>query len=96
MSSFDEHCQESIRNFGKPFAKVHLWLDEFAGQPPHGMRHRRFRHHEIGAQQAAVIFGPEAYEAAKRHIISDLMEEGWTMSDPFPMNEEHYIRMGLF
>ena len=36
---------------GKPFEEVHRWLDEFAGQPPYGMRHRKLRHHLAGIEQ---------------------------------------------
>jgi len=42
------------------------------------------------------FFGEEAAKAAKQHIISDLKEEGWTETDPFPRDEEHYVKMGLF
>ena len=29
MSTFGEHCQQSITVFGKPYEEVHTWLDEF-------------------------------------------------------------------
>jgi len=29
MSTFEEHCQESIKLFGRPYEEVHKWLDEF-------------------------------------------------------------------
>jgi Domain of unknown function (DUF6915) len=96
MSSFVEHCEESKRLFGKPFKEVHLWLDEFAGKPPHGMRHRKKRHHEAGIQQAVELFGDLAGQAARQHVISDLKMEGWTESDHFPRDEEDYVKMGLF
>jgi hypothetical protein len=31
---------------------VHRWLDEFAGQPPHSMRHSQPRPHLAGLEQA--------------------------------------------
>jgi hypothetical protein len=96
MPSLEEHCQESVRLFGRPFREVHLWLDELAGQPPHGMRHRRFRHHESGVRQVEALFGPEAARAARQHIESDLRQEGWTRGDPFPRDSAHYAAMGLF
>ncbi|SHK16314.1 hypothetical protein SAMN02745216_02989 [Desulfatibacillum alkenivorans DSM 16219] len=91
-----DHCAESIKLFGKPFEEVHLWLDEFAGSPEYGMRHRKVRHHEQGIQKAIRLFGEEAGLVARQHIISDLKEEGWTENDPFPKDEADYVRMGLF
>jgi len=96
MSSFADHCAESVRLFGAPFDEVHRWLDEFAGTPRYGMRHRRVRHHEFGTREAVCLFGNEAGTVARQHIISDLKEEGWTERDPFPADEEHYVKMGLF
>lgn len=93
---FEEHCQESIKLFGSPWPEVHIWLDEFAGQEPYGMRHRHLRHHEEGIAEAGRLFGKQAEAVARQHIISDLKLEGWTESDPFPKNSEHYKRIGLW
>ena len=82
--------------FGQAFEEVHRWLDEFAGKPPYGMRHRRVRHHEAGILEARALFGEKAAEVARQHITSDLKEEGWTANDPFPRDEQHYVAMGLF
>ena len=38
----------------------------------------------------------QAGPVARQHIITDLKEEGWTEDDPFPRDEEHYVKMGLF
>ena len=96
MPSFKEHCEESERLFGQPYPKVHKWLDEFAGKPPFGMKHRRLRHHAAGVEQVRKLFGEAAAAAARQHIISDLEMEGWSENDPFPRDEEEYVRMGLF
>jgi len=96
MSIFEDHCAESLRIFGEPFERVHIWLDEFAGSPEYGFRHRRKRHHEAGIREAADLFGEEAAEAARVHILSDLRGEGWTERNRFPMDEADYVRMGLF
>jgi hypothetical protein len=96
MPAFEQHCAEAQQRFGKPYAEVHLWLDEFAGKPPYGMRHRKKRHHLVGIVEVRKFWGNEAAEAAHQHIIADLKQEGWTESDPFPRDEEHYKRMGLF
>ena len=93
---FEEHCAESAILFGRPFEEVHRWLDEFAGKKPFGMRHRRLRHHLQGIREAERLFGPEGAKAARQHIISDLMMEGWKGGDHFPEDENDYVRMGLF
>lgn len=94
--TFEEHCKESIEKFGKPYEEVHRWLDKFAHSKEYGMKHRRVRHHLQGIKEAEELFGKEAGEVAKAHIISDLKLEGWKESDPFPKNEKHYVSMGLY
>jgi hypothetical protein len=37
--------------------EVHRWLDEFLGQPPYGMRHRKTRYHFAGIDQARKLWG---------------------------------------
>jgi len=96
MSSFQAHCQESLRLFGKPYQEVHRWLDEFMGTEKYGMRHRKLRHHLEGIKQVRELFGEESGEVARRHIISDLQEEGWTEDDPFPRDQADYLEIGLF
>ena len=49
----EEHMEESIRLFGKPYEEVHRWLDEFARSKEYGMRHRKVRHHLEGLRQAS-------------------------------------------
>jgi hypothetical protein len=96
VSTFEQHCQESLRLFGSHYEEVHRWLDAFQGTVRYRMRHRRVRHHEAGIQEVIRLFGEQAGAVARQHIIADLKEEGWTESDPFPQDEEHYVRMGLF
>jgi hypothetical protein len=96
MPSFEQHCSESLGRFGKPFSDVHKWLDELAGRPPWGMRHRKFRHHRAGIEEVRKRWGDEAAAAARQHIVSDLKMEGWTEDQPFPRDETDYVRMGLF
>jgi len=93
---FEEHCAESVVLFGEPFEHIHRWLDEFAGKKPYGMKHRRLRHHFAGVREVERLWGPAAARAAKQHIISDLMMEGWKEGDRFPVDEADYVRMGLF
>ena len=97
-----EHCEESIRLFGNPFHEVHSFLDEFANLPDGlgGFRfnvyHRKYRHHLAGAKQVEEKFGRLAYEAAIRHIISDLKAGGGFMEgDEIPLDEEDYTKKGF-
>lgn len=94
--TFDKHCDESLRLFGKPYAEVHRWLDEFAGSKEYGYKHRRKRHHLAGIKEAISIFGAEVEAPARQHIVSDLKEEGWNTTDHFPIDEQDYVAMGLF
>ena len=96
MSTFEKHCQESIRLFGEPYQEVHQWLDAFMGTETYRMRHRKLRHHLQGIEMVEKLFGKKAREVARQHIISDLKEEGWTETDPFPKDQEDYVKMGLF
>jgi hypothetical protein len=96
MSSFENHCREAERKFGDPFEEVHRWLDEFQGTPQYRMRHRRVRHHEAGIREVRALFGEQAAEAARQHIISDFKEEGWTEGDPFPQDEKDFVKIGFF
>ena len=96
MAAFEQHCAQALETFGQPYAEVHRWLDEFAGKPPHGMRHRKKRHHLAGIEAVRRLWGNEAAAAARQHIITDLKMEGWCETDPFPKDEAHYQRMGLF
>jgi hypothetical protein len=72
MPSFTEHCAQTTAVLVKPFEEVHRWLDEFAGQAPYGMRHRKLRHHLAGIEQVRKLWGDQAAAAARLHIIADL------------------------
>jgi hypothetical protein len=92
----EAHIADSLRLLGKPFEEIHRWLDEFAGTPEYGFRHRRKRHHLKGIEEVRKMFGDEAAEAACEHIKADLREEGWRDgTDRIPKDEEDYRRMGL-
>ncbi len=91
--TLEEHCQQSLEFFGEPFKEVHLWLDEFAGKTT--FRHRRLRHHQEGIEQIIRMYGERAGKAARLHIISDFKEEGYSKGDPFPKDEEDYVRLGF-
>lgn len=93
----EEHEKECRQMLGEPFTEVHKYLDQFAGKPECGMRHRSKLHHEAGIELVRKQFGDRAAEAARLHIESDLMQEGWDPAlDPFPKDEAEYKKMGFF
>ncbi|HHL43959.1 MAG TPA: hypothetical protein ENJ42_10095 [Hellea balneolensis] len=69
MSSLVEHQQDCIRLLGRPWTKVHIWLDAKFAQ--HGEMHRHCRHHSEGIEVIRQRWGPEAASAAERHVIMD-------------------------
>ena len=54
------------------------------------------RHHEAGIRQAVPFLDPDAEAVVRRHIMTDLREEGWTDQDPFPRDEADFVRIGFF
>jgi len=96
MATFEKHCEAAKVKFGKSYEEIHKWLDEFSGVEPYRSRHRRVRHHEHGIREAVDIFGEYAAEIARQHIVIDLTEEGWKKNDHFPMDEQDYVKMGLW
>jgi len=69
MSTFKEHCDDCVKELGKPYKEVHLWLDEFFRKV--GPKHRSIRHHEEGIEEVRKKWGDEAAKAAEIHIRSD-------------------------
>lgn len=93
---FRDHCEESVRLFGKPYEEVHAWLDELSASTKASIFHRRYRHHLKGIEEVRRLWGDDAAEVAKQHIISDLCLDGWKESDGLPKDMVDYINMGLF
>ena len=69
MSSLKEHCEDCIKEMGKDYKEVHMWLDEFFVKL--GSKHRSIRHHKEGVQEVIEKFGVEAGRAAEIHIRKD-------------------------
>lgn len=92
----EEHEAHAKQMFGEPWTKVHKWLDEFMGTPPYGMRHRKLRHHLAGIEEVRALYGDEAAEVARQHIMDDLKTEGWYEGQPFPKDTRHFVDMGFF
>ena len=49
-----------------------------------------------GIEAVRQLWGDQAAEAARLHIVADLKQEGWREGQPFPRDEQHYKAMGLF
>ena len=75
---------------------MHKWLDEFAGRPPHGMKHRKFRHNQLGIAEVRRRWGPEAAAAARDHVIADLKLDAWEECQGIPRDQADYERRGLY
>jgi len=69
ISQHETHCKQEL---GKPFTKVHRFLDQFASKYCLSMAHRMILHHRLGVEVVGLEFGPEAKEAARLHIRDDL------------------------
>jgi len=69
MASFEEHCEDCIRELGKPYQGVHIWLDELFKKL--GPKHRDARHHIGGVEEVRKKWGDESARAAEIHIMKD-------------------------
>jgi hypothetical protein len=75
MARFEKHCQDCIKELGKDYAEIHLWLDEFAKKYPvaqYGVYHRGFRHNKDGVELVRAAWGDKAARAAEIHILEDM------------------------
>ena len=97
MSRLKQHYEESERLFRNPFREAPIWLDAYSGAKEYRFHHRKKRHPMEGIWMDRELFGKTASPAAKRHIVSDLKEEGRnTEKYRFPKNERDNIEIGLF
>ncbi len=67
----DHHRDSSKLRFGKPYAEVHAFLDQFF--PRYWAAHRRLLHNRLGVALIAARFGEEAGTVAEVHILEDLL-----------------------
>lgn len=81
--NFEEHCQRSLQLFGNRYEEVHKWLDEYATNYPHSemYKHRKYRHHKEGVEEARERFGELEAKAAEDHIRCDCEGELPTKED---------------
>jgi hypothetical protein len=71
VASFEEHCEDCIRELGDPFPHVHRWLDHFFKTL--GAKHRDVRHHKDGVEEVRKAWGDQAAKAAEIHIKKDCL-----------------------
>jgi hypothetical protein len=73
MPSHEEHCQDSLKRYGKRFDDLHRWLDEPSTLM--GTNHRIHRHDPVTTPKLAKeLFGEFADQAALDHIRLDELE----------------------
>lgn len=74
MPSHEEHCQDSLKRYGKRFDELHHWLDEPSTLL--GVQHRIKRHDPIKTPRLAKeLFGEFADQATLDHIRLDELKE---------------------
>lgn len=78
-----EHAEACVKEFGKPFEEIHVFLDQF--WPKYKISHRRLLHHWLGLELIVNRFGKEARAPAELHIFQDLgrVPKSWLDHDPF-------------
>jgi len=73
MSSHEEHCQDSLRKYGKRFDELHTWMDE--PWEVLGKKHRMYRHDPYTTpQEVKKLIGEYADHACLDHIRLDYPE----------------------
>ena len=77
LMDFESHCKEAEKTFGSRYEEIHRWLDEFAARYPSHLKykHRKYRHHKEGIDEARKLFGDLGALVAEQHILLD--NGGW-------------------
>lgn len=91
MASRKQHCDECTEKFGRPYGEVHDWLDGLACVDGKlNINHRRWRHHVEALTEIYHMFGEEAVEAAKLHLLTDFgyIPTRQQVEDMFPEEPE--------
>jgi len=91
MSSRAEHCAECLEKLGRDFNEVHAWLDGLACVDGKlNINHRRWRHHVEALTEVRRLFGEDAVEAARLHLIRDFgrIPTRQEVEDAFPEEPE--------
>ena len=79
----EQHEENCLKNFGKPFSEVHRYLDHYFRE--YHIAHRRLLHHRLGIEMIVKLFGEVARKAAEQHIIDDfgLIPHSWIEHDEY-------------
>jgi hypothetical protein len=73
MPNNEEHCEDSLRRYGKTFSELHKWMDE--PSTILGASHRKYRHDPNATPlEAKKLFGENADHACLDHIRLDELE----------------------
>lgn len=72
MPSIKDHCIETKAALGSDWFCVHKWLDECAGVYWPSKMHRAHRHHRDGIEEVRKLWGDQAADAARIHILADM------------------------
>jgi len=76
-----DHEDSCIRELGKPFVKIHVWMDVKSGSL--GRIHRMERHNLLETpKQALELFGEGADKACVNHILLDALDYPELNSNP--------------
>lgn len=73
MPNHEEHCEDSLRRYGKTFSELHTWMDE--PSTILGPNHRKYRHDpNTTPLEAKKIFGENADHVCLDHIRLDELD----------------------
>jgi len=84
------HEQKCLAKYGKPFAEVHRFLDQYSDLY-RGFNHRYLLHHQRGVELVVQQFGEVARGPAEQHILLDwdFLPDSWEDLD------KHYFPLSL-
>ena len=80
MATVNQHCDDCKDILGHEYRNVHIWLDYYARVftiIPYGGYHRTFRHNSYGLKCIMDMWGKEAMESVKIHLVRDI-DEFWS------------------
>jgi hypothetical protein len=73
MPNHEEHCEDTLKRYGKTFSELHTWMDE--PSTILGPNHRKYRHDpNTTPLEAKKIFGENADHACLDHIRLDELD----------------------
>jgi hypothetical protein len=91
MASRAIHNAECLEKLVDEFNEVNAWLDGLSCVDGKlNLNHRRWRHHVEALGEIRELFGPEAVEAAKLHLVTDFgyIPTRQQVEDMFPAEPE--------